>query len=53
MAANIETPEALIPANDADRLAKLRRYEILDTPEEETFDKIAILAAEIFDTSSA
>jgi len=53
MAANIETPEALLPANDADRLAKLRRYEILDTPEEETFDKIAILAAEIFDTSSA
>jgi signal transduction histidine kinase len=48
----VETPARLIPFNDSERLNKLKRFEILDTPEEEVFDKIARLAAEIFDTPS-
>jgi len=39
----------LIPANDKDRLRKLYRYDILDTPQEDAFDKIARLAMSIFD----
>ncbi|HMH24435.1 MAG TPA: GAF domain-containing sensor histidine kinase [Puia sp.] len=46
-------PDTIIPANDLDRLAILYKHEILDTPAEQTFDKIAILAAQIFDTSIA
>lgn len=46
-------PTSIIPANDEERLRKLYRYEILDTPAEEAFDKIAKLAAQIFNTSSA
>jgi signal transduction histidine kinase len=44
---------SLIPLNDEERLRKLYKYEILDTPADKTFDKIAILAAQIFDTQSA
>jgi signal transduction histidine kinase len=44
---------SLIPLNDEERLRKLYKYEILDTPADKTFDKIAILAAQIFDTHSA
>ncbi|MDB5062764.1 MAG: hypothetical protein JWP67_2607 [Mucilaginibacter sp.] len=44
---------SLIPLNDEERLRKLYKYEILDTPADKTFDKIAILAAQIFDTPSA
>lgn len=43
----------LIPANDASRLEKLREYQVLDTHSEDTFDKIALLASQIFNTSSA
>lgn len=46
-------PASIIPLNDQERLKKLYRYEILDTPPEEAFDKIAKLAAQIFDTPSA
>ncbi len=46
-------PASIIPANDVERLASLRSYDILDTPPEETFDKVARLAAQIFGTSSA
>jgi signal transduction histidine kinase len=46
-------PTSIIPRHDEERLNKLYRYDILDTPAEEAFDKIAKLAAQIFDTPSA
>lgn len=39
--------------NDSLRLEKLYEYEILDTHPEDTFDKIAILASQVFDTPNA
>lgn len=44
---------SLIPDNDAARLEKLYEYRILDTHSEDTFDKLALMAAQIFDTHSA
>lgn len=38
----------IVPDNEADRLEALRRYEITDTPSEESFDGIAKLATQIF-----
>ena len=35
---------------DPGRLQALRRYDVIDTPPEETFDRIADLAAALFDT---
>ena len=46
-------PDSIIPSNDSERLSKLYRYEILDTPQENTFDSLAQLAAQIFDTPGA
>lgn len=46
-------PSTIVPVNDAERLKKLRAYDILDTHPEEAFDKIAKLAAQIFGTPSA
>jgi signal transduction histidine kinase len=43
----------LIPPTEAERLAAVRRYRILDTPEDGTFDRIAALAARIFDVPIA
>ena len=43
-------PAAPIPKNDIDRLAELRRYSILDSPSEETFDELTRLAAYICQT---
>jgi diguanylate cyclase len=42
-----------LPANEPERLAALRNYEILDTPPEESFDDLALLAAHICGTPSA
>lgn len=42
-----------IPFNEADRLAALDRYEILDTLPEQEFDDLALLAAEICGTPIA
>jgi two-component system, NtrC family, sensor kinase len=42
-----------IPANEADRLQALQRYDILDTPEEGGFDDLTALAANICGTSIA
>src|SRR5438445_3094713 len=36
------------PENEAERLNALRRYEILDTPPEPAFDRIADMAANFF-----
>lgn len=40
----------VISENEAARMAAVRRYAILDTPPEGTFDRIARLAAQLFDT---
>lgn len=50
---NSKVPDYIIPNNDTERISKLRAYDILDTPEEDTFNKIAILAAQIFNTPIA
>ncbi|WP_040695460.1 PAS domain S-box protein [Nodosilinea nodulosa] len=44
---------ALTPENEAERLAALRRYNILDTPSEAAFDRITQLAARLFDIPTA
>ncbi|MEP0888563.1 MULTISPECIES: PAS domain S-box protein [unclassified Leptolyngbya] len=44
---------ALIPANEPERLAALRRYNILDTPPEIAFDRITALAARLFNVPTA
>lgn len=41
------------PANEIARLAALHRYNILDTPPEEAFDRITQLAADMFDVPIA
>ncbi|MBD1891924.1 response regulator [Coleofasciculus sp. FACHB-SPT9] len=38
----------MIPDNEADRLAAVRRYDILDTPPDGAFDRITALAARFF-----
>jgi signal transduction histidine kinase/ActR/RegA family two-component response regulator len=42
-----------LPANEAERLEALRRYNILDTPAEAAFDRITSLAARLFDVPIA
>jgi phosphoribosyl 1,2-cyclic phosphodiesterase/DNA-binding response OmpR family regulator len=44
---------AAVPANEAQRLATLRRLGVLDTEAEERFDRITRLAAALFDVSIA
>ena len=39
---------SLIPANEPERLAALRRYDVLDTPPDGSFDRITQLAADLF-----
>ena len=36
-----------LPANEAERLAELRCYDILDTPQEEDFDHLVLLASKL------
>jgi len=45
--------EAPVPENEARRLLALRRYEVLDTVAEETFDEIVKVAAKIAGTPIA
>ena len=42
------TGTSIIPANEAQRLAAVRRYDILDTPPDGAFDRITALAARRF-----
>ncbi|GAC1426337.1 MAG: hypothetical protein NVSMB57_17270 [Actinomycetota bacterium] len=39
----------LKPANETDRLAAVRRYDVLDTPPDGAFDRITAIAARVFD----
>ncbi len=50
---NSPVPPHIIPSNDEERIKKLHAYDILDTPEEDTFNKIAILASQIFNSPIA
>ncbi len=43
----------IIPENDDERLSVLKRYEILDTPPEGAFNRIASLAVKMFNTPIA
>lgn len=43
----------IIPKNDRERLEKLREYRILDTHSEDTFDKLALMASQIFGAKAA
>ena len=45
--------QRLLPADEPDRLAALRRYDILDSPSEGAFDRIAALAAHLFNVPMA
>jgi PAS domain S-box-containing protein len=42
-----------LPENEAERVEALRQYSILDTPPEEAFDALALLAAQILGTPVA
>ncbi len=44
---------SIIPENDRERLAALRRYNILDTPADGAFDRITALVSELFDVPIA
>ena len=41
-------PVDLVAANEAERMAALRRYDVLDTPPDGAFDRITALAARLF-----
>lgn len=47
------TTPAPVPKNEIERLAALRRYNILDTPPEAAFDRITALAARLFEVPIA
>ncbi len=45
--------EPPIPANEAERLAALRAYEVLDTEPEQAFDDLTLIASKVFGTPIA
>ena len=45
--------KAPLPDNESDRLRALARYQVLDTPKEQAFDRITQLAARLFDVPMA
>ncbi|PLW71209.1 SpoIIE family protein phosphatase [Streptomyces sp. SCUT-3] len=47
------TEQALVPADEEQRLAAVRRYAILDTPPDGAFDRVTALAARLFGTPIA
>jgi serine/threonine protein kinase len=44
---------SIIPSDEAERMAAVHHYEILDSPPEEAFDRITALAARLFDVPVA
>jgi serine/threonine protein kinase len=44
---------AVVPSNEASRLAAVRRYDVLDTPPDGAFDRITALAARLFNVPVA
>lgn len=50
---NYTKPKLIVPDNESARLEKLRDYQVLDTQSEDTFDKISLIASQIFDTPGA
>jgi hypothetical protein len=46
---DVDAMKSLLPESGAERLNALRRYQILDTPPEPAFDRIAEMAANFFD----
>jgi signal transduction histidine kinase len=48
MSSNIDQVLSPVPINEKARLAELRRFEVLDTLPEESFDRITALATSIF-----
>lgn len=44
----LQIPTSIIPDNESDRMAAVRRYEILDTPPDGAFDRITEIAARRF-----
>lgn len=50
---SFKKPVYYIPNNEDLRLEKLREYQILDTHSEDTFDKIALMASQVFNCPNA
>lgn len=44
----VRTSAPVMPSNEAERLDALRRYQILDTPQDGAFDRITAIAVELF-----
>jgi hypothetical protein len=44
---------AIVPSSEAERLAAVRRYDILDTPPDESFDRVTRLATRLLDVPVA
>jgi hypothetical protein len=42
-----------IPSNESQRLAALRRYRLLDTPAEQHFDDVTLIASQLCNTPIA
>lgn len=49
----VKKPAYYIPNNEELRLEKLREYQILDTHSEDNFDKIALMASQVFNCPNA
>jgi formate hydrogenlyase transcriptional activator len=49
----VDAMKTALPENEAERLNALRRYQILDTPPEPAFDRIAEMAAKFFQVPMA
>ena len=41
-------PAAIIPAHEPQRMEAVKRYDILDTPADGSFDRVTAIAARLF-----